>query len=837
MIKHIEVYNYHRIVNSTKKPIVIDITTPLCVIIGTNGSGKSSLLELLSPYLIKANTLLKGGYVKMVIHHKDSVYNLSVDADSGTHSIIKDGIEINQNGLYTTYCNVIAEEFIEKNIYQTLIGTSPDTTLSGMPVQARKSLLHSVSKTDYALLNTLFDGVKKKLAYNKSVLKYEQGRLIDSNGDDITPESIKDVSDYLAMLDKKITKLDKIRNLTRGIALNITEEGLAYRQNELVSMAESKDDLLTRISWLHDELLEEEMIPQKISRDDVVESTLRIKADRARTLNNITRINLEIEDILSLLKEFNSVELVNLKTEKDNALSNIVDNINNLVTGLNFKYSQGREYQSVYKMLLDLRTPLSNMFSIMKDIVKFDNIPSDLIPTFDRAVIECENAKTRQQELIRKHEEVTASLAETETQCPECKTVFNTCSYSPKFATDLTNEIDSLAETIKAKESYIRLYEEMYEVLVRYNQTVSQLHSLASNYPALDEFFKAVLSSISELSNIPTLGNVLESYLSQYKIMSELDQLYKDKAELESLLSGINEALDKGSSINIGALKDKVEDLVSNRTMQECMLEFLSTKEATAENLKREFDSLLNLQDDITDKLNSYDKDVELFHSSNVNTILSKELRALNDENAGVRAKLHSLETSYDRVNEIKKVIADSSSKIDLLTELSLLMSPNKGFIGYTIRVVLNAIVRRVNLHIEKVWETPLELLELSVGKTIDYKFPVTVNNSEPSIVSRINKASTNVINFFFKIVLAELMNLPNYPIYIDELGDGFDETHRRKIFSYIEDTILTSSVTMFLVSHHAENYTMFDDNHTTYIVLDDGNIDIDNLTGNVIVC
>ena len=56
-IKYIKVVGYSRIPASLKEGgFSINIETPVVTIIGSNNSGKSSLLELLSPNLAKANT-------------------------------------------------------------------------------------------------------------------------------------------------------------------------------------------------------------------------------------------------------------------------------------------------------------------------------------------------------------------------------------------------------------------------------------------------------------------------------------------------------------------------------------------------------------------------------------------------------------------------------------------------------------------------------------------------------------------------------------------------------------------------------------------------------------
>ena len=72
------------------------------VIIGTNGSGKSSLLYELSP-MPSHHRMYDHGYKQITIEHKGSTYVLTSDFTKGkSHSFIKDGIELNPGvGTYT----------------------------------------------------------------------------------------------------------------------------------------------------------------------------------------------------------------------------------------------------------------------------------------------------------------------------------------------------------------------------------------------------------------------------------------------------------------------------------------------------------------------------------------------------------------------------------------------------------------------------------------------------------------------------------------------------------------------------------------------------------------
>jgi len=80
------------------------------------------------------------------------------------------------------------------------------------------------------------------------------------------------------------------------------------------------------------------------------------------------------------------------------------------------------------------------------------------------------------------------------------------------------------------------------------------------------------------------------------------------------------------------------------------------------------------------------------------------------------------------------------------------------------------------------------------------------------------------MINIAFKLTAMLYLGLLDYPLFMDEPGEGFDEQHRDQIMSLIRQMLDSGHYSqLFMVSHFASNHGSFLD--AEVLVLDSSNI------------
>ena len=115
----------------------------LIIINGINGSGKSSLLNELTPLPSDKNDFTKDGYKEIVIEHDKNIFRLICDFSNNNYFFYLNDENLNVSGNITTQRELVEKYFnINDNIHRLLIGSDNFTELS---LLQRKKLFSSIT--------------------------------------------------------------------------------------------------------------------------------------------------------------------------------------------------------------------------------------------------------------------------------------------------------------------------------------------------------------------------------------------------------------------------------------------------------------------------------------------------------------------------------------------------------------------------------------------------------------------------------------------------------------------------------------------------------------------
>ena len=125
---------------------------PIIAFIGSNGSGKSSLLRAMSVFPAIRTDYAKNGFIEMTIDHNGHTYEIGSHFENATspNSFKKDGVELNVGGTGDTQKDLIEEHFGLLPYINELM--SGKVQICSMVKSARKQLFSSCYPSDLSFV-------------------------------------------------------------------------------------------------------------------------------------------------------------------------------------------------------------------------------------------------------------------------------------------------------------------------------------------------------------------------------------------------------------------------------------------------------------------------------------------------------------------------------------------------------------------------------------------------------------------------------------------------------------------------------------------------------------
>jgi hypothetical protein len=162
-------------------------TAAVQFIVGTNGSGKSSLAYQLSPLPAEKDDFSKEGLKHIVITNNGKTYKLISDfSQEHVHSFIVDGVNLNDGGTITVQKELVKKHFgYDQSIHDMIQGHKRFTQ---MGPSERKYWFTFLADADYDYAIGVFNKVKERLSDMQGALKLAKQRLVIESSKIITEE-------------------------------------------------------------------------------------------------------------------------------------------------------------------------------------------------------------------------------------------------------------------------------------------------------------------------------------------------------------------------------------------------------------------------------------------------------------------------------------------------------------------------------------------------------------------------------------------------------------------------------------------------------------------------
>lgn len=818
----------------------------LCVIIGENGRGKTSLLSYMTPFAgignieVRDNNalILKGkqGYKRIVIEDDGShIYTIQHyyqpeknDKFSIKSYIALDGEELNTNGNVTSFI-VLVKKFL---------GIEPDYLKLIRVGDNVQGLIKSKDTERKVFMGKLLEDVDVYLRQNKKMTKISAGvkAIMGHVTDGITKTGITDedeaektlihIQDDIAKSGKEREKLVDMRSrLQYEIeALNFPVDGkhqirdLEHKVSKFEKVKSGLDSSVTSATVAVEiAQLEKEIIEAK-SEQEAIRSRIEY------VLNDIDHAN-------------NRYLSLKLDLEKEEKRLNIIT-MRSHVASLQIKVNETYEsrfdeekvqitkelYDEFVQFIQRMQKHLDRAYefgkSVVSKVVEYMENRRDIQAMITASLLSLDASNHASKMSIL--DKLIDKYAGQSYNCPEK----DGCPYKRlhnellviKDTTPVSDVVEDEEYYYAMKAAHEILQEFIHDMLDVADRILKKLPDVLQDFFTMDVLFDNIRnlrpiydeklvnhwgSFITDLSNYNKLVDALNTEKEHLKLLedSSKEGFLRDHLEIEkTVLENYIELKDElttnldDMSTKISSLEQKLSDLSTTK-------DALELYEDTKSNLQ-ELEEKLNKDASLKVSLDSVDKEIAVIDFRIKKQTMDERL----------------LMESLGRYRRLNRELKAYSKVYDMYDHLKFASSNRTGLPLFSIDLYLQDTVNIANELLDIVYDGKKYLLPFSITDD-QFRMPFVNNGIEIPDVSLASQGEQSFFNMAISSALrAQCMETYNIAL-LDEVDSVFDDTNRQKIIPVLEKQFEISNVQQaFLVTHNK----MFDQYPTDVINLDD---------------
>lgn len=838
-IEKLVLKNFSAVKNALKaNEITIDFNQAInniCLIIGPNGSGKTTILSMLHPFAdlgnldVRNNNNLildkKDGYKEITIRKNDNLYTIKhfytykTSKDRKYHSvksyIAKNGQELNPNGNVSSFKELVKDELQIEQDYLKLIRLGSNVT----------SLIDLSSTERKNFMSKIMDDIGIYLTYYKSInIKLRQlDEMISHNIDKLNKLKIADKEEYQ----------ESIQTLKERIEINQSE--YIKMSNDLAISKKQYNDI-DDVENLHDNIKSTKSKLKKmanvLARQDEMESTEpsfyddKISKDKEQLIqnnaiydSNVNTINNELRLLDTLDTQLHSLQVQDAKDkESHKELARMEENLTKTRKKLreyestlgDFKPTINKDdLESFVKFLNNENKYLDNMYSfgkpVIKQVIELVENNKNVMKYISSHLMSIDNSQDKNDlflsNLSRNYfKNNYDKKIDCDKDCP-AKSLFyhienllrdNMTKDNDKDISFYENmqyvydNLRTILNDIKEYEDTIKLLPDYHKDYFRANTLFSHLKNLE---PIYDE--KRLLDLLSITTEYDNYVKLTEEYHKEENI--------KDKFSSLSTKSSLEDQIKSVQSVIIETRDNLIKLRDDNKLIKE--------KNKALENDIETYSDIKESLTSYTDTFNKYQKyqEDEVKLKSILNTIneISIKLDRSNDDLQTQRKSLQTMISNLHQYESIEKEMESMNNAYDDLTLIKKSLSSKEGMP-----------LRIIGRYLDNTEDITNELLDIAYdGKIYIDKFNITAN--EFSIPFYNNGVRLDDVKYasqgelsFLSIALSFALSsqvLSKYNIMLlDEIDGPLDTRNREKFIKILENQIeRIHSEQNFLITHN----------------------------------
>ncbi|QZA70806.1 AAA-ATPase [Erwinia phage AH06] len=796
LIKFIELYNYQRLKNKGINRISLTFTEVVQVILGKNGSGKSSLIRELSPLPPANDEYDKDGYKHIVIEHKGAEYELySQPGSPSRHTFKRNGEDLNESMTMNAQKILVKEHFgYTAEIHEVLLGMVNGISFTTMTPQKRREWFTMLHPTDLSYVIELHQVLKVMLRDAKGGIKTGNQHITELYGQRKEGMTIEGQQ----------SQLDDIQRRRDGIARFISDElaGKNFQQEidndmyRLKDLAErfqtnppilsqpyqSRQDILSALEQCRGELSKLEFA-HKTHSNELAE----LAKNEIFSSGNAEKDKAELEVSKVAIAE----HLEQSRAAHEDALRRLGDN---------------PLWQKMYAMPFDqVRVVLGQLEQLIDYLVRMVPLEDRTVTTmfYDRARRGQYDLSVMIDGLEQKDKKLSHQLAHFEstdkTECPSChhRWIPGISEHQMKDVKNqhaaINIELTTTRERLKRCEAYLSENESWYQAAtayLRYTDTMPECREIFEWMLANDVLY---LANRDFASILPTIKHGI---LSREALSSDEQRLVQIENKLKLFTDDAIEWGKRRYDEHETALSRVIE-----RTKEVQRDVAILTKDL------RLVDDGLMMAEIAKASMEGVRVNTGLLAKQAIANTANDEYRVLGDQHKSITAGLYNARSLESTIASTESHIQSLKLSKDALELLVKATSPTEGIPAEQLSEFIETFVGNMNAIIADIWDDNLQIKPCNMENgDLSFKFPLMSGDFEGGAkdVSESSTGEAQIINYVFRLVVMQYLGFEQYPLVMDEAGANFDEAHRPALMNYIKRASESGVYSqIFLISHY----------------------------------
>lgn len=770
------------------------------IILGTNGSGKSSLLRVGFTVMPPSkDDFHPGGYKIIRCLKNGNEYELRTIFEGKSpehHFYIVHGDELedlNPGRTGSTQKELIKEHFgMTQELHEVLTGQTKFTAMSALE---RRDWITRLSSADFDYVIRLHGRVKKAIRAAQSFIDRQSGRLINETAKKLDDSAILELNQQSKMIRDQLAELfTQLNPIFNNTSYEDIAASIAYANGQISERA----DRMMKIK------LKPPVEVTGRSLEEIQEQVDELKAQRGSLNAALQEVSEQYQIIDKQLHEvsiLDGVDPVELQSEIAKLEAEIAEISASMKTGL-----------PAEQLTIDPR----HMSAVDDVIAALHAVIPGGAETFTRE--EVYKQQQVQQDLQDTYRQGTARISEIEyrlNHIASCSDVrCPNCSHTFKEGVNKGEEED-LRETLRKGQNFKRNMEEKLAAVRDYldrarsvSDSLHELDVLRDQHPYLAGLWN-LFGQNGGVARGRELVPVCRDYLGDCNKALKIHRIRV--SQLASHIEKLNqiEKMDKSGSLREvhANLTHRMGEIQQEMGRVQAKFQIVQQYYWDRKNFANDSDQLSQM---ITEQEALFEKMVDFTFDEEVRAAIKKYQVSL----AMLESSLTEAEMQAGIVRDISNSIDEAKMDEDSLIMLEKILSPKDGIIAEQILVFINTFISDINDVIGSVWgyNLALDQCDLEDGE-MTYKFPMFIHTRD-NLIPDIKFGSDSIIdivNQAFRLVVYKLLGLDGYPLYLDEPARAFDAVHSGNLImtmkEYIDDEKFSQ---VFYISHDYEGQNSF---------------------------
>lgn len=816
VITSIELYGFKRVMLSNIKRIQIHFKERLQLILGTNGSGKSSLIGELTPLPADPRDYTKEGYKLIEYLHNGSTYVLkSTMNPEPRHSFKKDGVELNQGGTQSVQKELVAREFgMTTDIRNLLTGKERFTDMSP---RRRRDWFTMLSEINYDYALAVYGKFRDRSNEISGALKHAKRRIVAESARVMSDEEQQFLRKEIDLLHYELDILQQERAplIPHAHDLPRRHQALEHELQELVSRGIRLRTLV--FSKIGFESLE--------AIDTAIENTKHAVIAKRALLDQAYQEHKKLEGSFKILKQTGEEGLTKLQERLAQHRQERNEILARRRLGL-----EGLDAQAAMSAIASVRDVLVDVFTHLPEnrdrrysMTNYKQLETKKLELQDNKVqLEKGLLKFNSRKNVLDSHKALGTCT-----CPKCGHGWIQ-GYSDEEYAQLTEDIQKTHTALDAKETEIVAVANEITAIDNYRIQYGNFSRLVKAWPVLQPFWDVLISNEYVINSPRMALTTLETF--EHDLQHDLKAVRIEK-DIEGIQGLINQALQLGNE-NLGDVTKKMGELQGQIEAWTAELTHLNNETQRLGTLKRNVVEFQAIGEKLAEKAQQIQDVTQERVEALRREIIHEEIRELQVALATKSKALSEMELQKKTVTDLEFTINELSEQEQAIKLLMEELSPTDGLIAEGLLGSIQVFVAEMNRLLGKTWTYPLEVKACGVssdtGTELDYQFPMLVDNEPVADVGKGSKGQKEIVDLAFLIVGMQRLGLVDPPLMLDEFGSGLDETHRRAAAYVIQGLIEENRFSqVFMVSHYEASYGSL--TQTEVCVLCPDNITIPN--------